>query len=162
MRIRTFALGGLVAAAAMLVALFASPAGAQDYPPTGPTVTLNATTVAQGGTLSGSLANFDPGEGTAEYNPTFAVTVAADGTGTFSHQIAADQAPGDYTLTVTSGTTTGTATFTVTAAGSGGGGDLPRTGTDGSLPMAQTAVAAIAAGGLMVLVANKRRQKANA
>jgi hexosaminidase len=39
----------------------------------------------------------------------------------------------------------------------GGAVDLPRTGADNSLPLSQLALTAIAGGGLLLLVANKRR-----
>ena len=42
-------------------------------------------------------------------------------------------------------------------AGGGGGETLPLTGSSGTVSMAQVAVAAIAVGGLLVLVADRRR-----
>ncbi len=57
-------------------------------------------------------------------------------------------------------------TITVTGAGAGGGsgtgaGTLPKTGSSNSVPMSQIALGAIAGGGLLVLVANKRRKTAD-
>ena len=42
-----------------------------------------------------------------------------------------------------------------------GGANLPKTGSDSSLPMAQIGAGAVAVGGLLVLVARKRRSSAS-
>lgn len=157
-------LSTLAGAVALLLALLASPAGAQDYPPAGgPSVTVEPSTVVAGGDVTVTISGFAPADVTIAFNPTLGtITADANGAGSGTFTIPADTAPGDYTLTATQGDLVASTGLTVVAAAADGvaaPGALPRTGSDSSLPLAQTAIAAVAVGGLMVIAGNRRRQK---
>lgn len=98
-------------------------------------------------------------------------TANASGVATLVTRIPAGTTPGTHTVEASGTGIDGQplvlrTTITVTGAGAGGGsgtgaGTLPKTGSSNSVPMSQIALGAIAGGGLLVLVANKRRKTAD-
>lgn len=87
---------------------------------------------------------------------TVAGSGVADDTGTAAIDIVITGDPGTYQIT----NDCNTAVLTVTiAAATAGPGNLPRTGTDSSLPLAKIAIVLIAAGGLLVVAARDRSKK---
>ena len=157
----------LLLLAAVLIVAMAGPAGAGDGYSDEDALVLSDSTVAPGGPLTltakvcepAATATFTLGGsqlGTAAANQageaTLSTTVPSNlAAGTYPVQSSC-LGPDGQTLVLNS-------TLTVTgAAGAGtGSGDLPTTGSSSTTPMTQIAVAALAAGGLLVLVANKRR-----
>ena len=150
-------------------------AHAQDaYPPDGgAAITVSDTTPAPGQTITIVARGFQPGTDvtfTLYSQPVNLGTATADAAGnaTLQATIPANIAPGTHTIEATGIGADGlprTVTLQITVVAPGGGagaGDLPRTGSDSAIPMSQIAVGAIALGGLMVLVAGKRRNRTDA
>jgi LPXTG-motif cell wall-anchored protein len=144
-------------------------ASAQDaYPPAGDTVAASDTTVEPGQPVTISARTFCAGCPVTFMlfsEPINLGTVDADANGvaTITFTVPEELSAGTHTVEA-SGTgadgqpLTVTTTITVTgAAGGAGGGNLPTTGNDSAISMSQVALAAIVGGGLLVLVANKRR-----
>jgi len=156
-------------AIAAMLALFAGSASAQ-YEPTGSQV-LSDTTVRPGDTITvsgtGCPAN-------ASVTTTFdrstvlgSTTAGSDGTFSLSVTIPSDAVPGRHTITSTCGDLVLSSTITVLGASTGtggstgtgtGGGALPRTGTNSTVPLTQIGVGLLAIGGVLMIVARKRRQ----
>lgn len=160
---------GLIAAGA--------PAEAQQYPPAVTGCTVTDTTVTPGqsititcsGYLGGVTVTFtffsqpvDLGSATAD----------ASGVESFSATIPSNAAVGAHTITATgasaSGTLTNSVAVTVVGAGAGaagagatGAGDLPRTGDDTSIPLARVAALLVAAGGIALFFARRRKSTAD-
>lgn len=162
----------LVLAVALLIAM-AGTAAAQTYPPAGGgPVTVSDTTPTPGQAVTIVASGFQPGTDVTFMlysQPVNLGTATADaaGTATLQATIPANIAPGTHTIEATGTGTDGlprtvTLQITVVAPGGAGVGDLPRTGSDSAIPMSQIAVGAIALGGLMVLVAGKRRNRTDA
>lgn len=126
----------------------------------GDSVTLNAFTYCSGCPVTFTLTSDPVVLGTANANGSGVATLIAT--------IPLNTTPGPHTITATGTGVDGqplTLRTAITVTGGTGGtggarGDLPTTGTSSSVPMTQIAIGAIAAGGLMVLVA-KRRANAN-
>lgn len=150
---------------AALLFVSAGTATAQDgeYPPAEDEIVADDTTVAPGETMvlgiqvcnPGSTASFTLDNSTALGSGTASSSGRAEATVT----IPSSTSPGTHTITGScadpeGGTLTQVLSFTVTAPGGGG---LPATGSGSTTPMTQIAIAAIAGGGLLVLLANKRR-----
>lgn len=130
---------------------------------------LSSSTVAAGGQLTLTAGRCEPmtdvtftlggvSLGSAE--------AGLDGQASLTTTVPSDLAPGGYLVQSTCTGVNGqalvlSATLTVDGAAGGGGGTsgdaLPRTGDNSTIPMTQVAVAALAAGGLLVLMGNKRR-----
>jgi len=149
---------------AALLFTTAGTAAAQDaYPPAGgDSITANDTTVAPGDAMV---------LGIQVCNPASTATFVLDGSSTLGTGTANSSGVAQATVTIPSSTSAGSHTitgscpdgagtltqvlsFTVTGAS---GGNLPTTGSGSTTPMTQVALAAIAGGGLLVLLANKRR-----
>jgi LPXTG-motif cell wall-anchored protein len=158
---------------AALLFVSAGTAAAQDaYPPPASqdSIEANDTTVAPGESMvlgiqvcaPGATASFVLDNSTALGSGTANSAGRAEATVT----IPSNTQPGTHTITGScpdpeGGTLTQVLSFTVTAPGQAGGA-LPTTGSDSTFPMTQVALAAIAGGGLLVLLANKRRQAGRA
>lgn len=148
------------------VALFATAgvARAQDpsYPTPGNSLTADDTTVAPGESMVLGVQICQPGS-SATFRLESAVlgtaTANSSGVATLTATIPSNTSPGSHTIEATCTGTNGqpltqVLSFTVTGGATGG---LPTTGSANTTPMTQVAIAAIAAGGLLVLLANKRR-----
>jgi LPXTG-motif cell wall-anchored protein len=153
----------LVALSAVLLLAMAGPAHAGDGYADEDTATVSDSTVTPGQSVTVTGEVFQPGS-----SVTFSLSGSVLGSATANQAGVASltfEVPGldagTYTVEV-SGTgadglpLTVSTTFEVLAAGSGAG-DLPTTGSSGTVSMTQIAVAALAGGGLLVLLANKRR-----
>lgn len=156
------------AVAFLATVVLSSTANAQQYPPSENTLVLSVNTVPQGGTLTltaqifpaGCVVTFtlDTGEvlGTA--------TADASGVATLTATIPASTSKGRHTVTATGCSLVLSASFTVIdehaiVRPTSAGGALARTGDDSSVPLTQIGLAGVAAGGLLVLVARKRRDR---
>lgn len=154
----------LLALAALLLVAMAGPAHAGDGYADEDTLVLSDSTVAPGGDLTLTASVCEPGS-------TATFTLAGDTLGTapandageamLTTTVPSDLAPGTYTVEASCAGADGQplvlqSTLTVTGAARAGR-DLPTTGSSNTVPMAQVAVAALAGGGLLVLMANKRR-----
>jgi LPXTG-motif cell wall-anchored protein len=146
----------------LTLVLVPSVAGAQEYPPSGGTLGVDASTVAAGGSLTIS------GDGCASSaTVTFAVAGAAagsttaDSAGAFSGSVAIpSSASGDVEVTASCAGPKGesvvlTATVAVTAAGSGS--TLPRTGSSSSFPTVAVALVLLCVGAAFVVATRRRR-----
>lgn len=158
---------------AALLFVTAGTATAQDAypPPEGEAITVSDATPAPGQQITIQACCFQPGSTvtfTLYSQPVTLGTATADANGvaTLVATIPSNIAPGPHTIEATGIGMDGqpltvTQQITVVAPGDGtgtGAGDLPRTGSDSTLPMTQIAIAAIAGGGLLVLLASKRRK----
>jgi LPXTG-motif cell wall-anchored protein len=157
---------------AALVFLSAGTAAAQDaYPPpdSEDEIVADDTTVAPGEAMvlgiqvcaPGATASFVLDGSTALGSGTASSAGRAEATVT----IPSSTSSGTHTITGScadpeGGTLTQVLSFTVTAPGAAQ--PLPTTGSGSTTPMTQIAIAAIAGGGLLVLLANKRRQAGRA
>lgn len=142
-------------------AALAAPAGAQEYggcnltasditPTAGQTVTVSGTGADAGAALTASIDGTAIGTGTA----------SATGDYSFSATIPAGAAPGAYTVTINCGAAdSGIAVLDITVVA--GSTTLPRTGTDGALPMTAVALASLALGGVALAAAKVRRSTAS-
>lgn len=174
------------ASIAVLALVAPGVASAQQYPVEGATLVLSSSTVAAGGSTvisgEGCLPSTDVSVGLGDDQ---LGTTTADGAGAFSATVTIpeDTAPGDYELvalcTSAAGDTTlrFAAAFTVLAEGAtapGGddptapgltpsapGAQLPRTGPESALPVAQVAVAMLAVGSVLTVLVWRRRQTAD-
>jgi len=153
----------VVLLAAALVLVTAGTAAAQDYPPAGDTVTVSDTTVEPGQSITLSARTFQAGS-TVTFTlfsaPVVLGTATANSSGvaTITATIPANTAPGTHTIEATGVDEAGnplTVTTTITVLG--GAADLPTTGSASTTPMTQVALAVLAGGGLLVLLANRRR-----
>ena len=114
----------------------------------GDTVTVTVTCNVPAGTdITVFLDGNDVGSGVADDTGTAAIDVVITGN------------PGAHQIT----NSCNSAVLSVTIASPGAtAGNLPRTGTDSSLPLAKIAIVLIAAGGLLVVAARNRSNKATA
>lgn len=153
----------ILALAAVLLSAMAGTAVAQTYPPGGNTATANDTTVAPGDAITLSAQIFQPGS-TVTFTlfsaPVVLGTATANSSGvaTLTTTIPAGTAAGTHTVEASGTGSTGAAltvvlSITVLAGGTG----LAVTGSPSTAPMTQIAIGAIAAGGLLLLLANRRR-----
>ncbi|MCX7620335.1 MAG: LPXTG cell wall anchor domain-containing protein [Acidimicrobiales bacterium] len=152
-----FAVALGVALLAVCVGLGA-PAGAQ-YPPGQPgfIITPSSTTAGSPVTIAGQ--GCPPGSTvvfTIDGNQIGSLPVSMDSDGTFSGTIVipANLAPGDYVVVGTCGNVVMSNTLTILST------ELPRTGSDRSLPLAKSGLVLIAIGGLLVLAVRGRRSRA--
>jgi len=175
----------IVALAVMSVALMAAatPAMAQQYPPTENLVTVSDTAPCPGDAVTVTAQTFAPGTTvTVKLGDTVVGTPAADASGKVSLQVTipAGQAQGAVQVSAT-GTGGDDASLTVNASvnvvacnetpptttpgggggGGGGNGGLPKTGSDSTMTLVRVGVALAAVGGLLLAVSTKRRRRAN-
>ncbi|CAN5603951.1 hypothetical protein BH20ACT2_BH20ACT2_25010 [soil metagenome] len=174
---RLLALGAALVLAAMGSAAMGT-AQAQTYPPADNSLTASDTTLAPGDPITLTASIFQAGSTvtfTLFSTPATLGTATADagGVATLNGTIPADTTPGGHriegtgtgadgqplklSLSVTITGAGGSGSGAGSGAGSGSGSGLPRTGSADTVPMTQMALSALAAGGLLVLLANKRR-----
>lgn len=153
----------LTLAAALAVA---APAGAQSYPPAGNTATASDTTVQPGQPVTFTAKTFQPGTEvtfTLFSAPVVLGTAIADSNGvaTLTTTIPESTSPGTHTVEASGVGANGqplTVSFTITVLGAAAdAATIPATGSSSTVPMTQLAVGILALGGLLVLLANRRR-----
>jgi len=86
----------------------------------------------------------------------FFTTVETDANGDFSATLPADLSDGTHEITASAFAGECVLGTTITK---GGGAPLPRTGSSDTMPLTRIGLAAVAAGGLLVLVSRKRSAK---
>jgi LPXTG-motif cell wall-anchored protein len=165
--------------AVAVVGLMATPAMAQQYPPGENLITVSDTAPCPGDAVSVSAKTFQAGAAvTVKLGDTVVGTPAAGANGVVELEITipAGQAQGAVAVTATGpgadGAVSLTASVDVTACnespattvpagggGGAGGGDLPRTGSDGTMTLVRVGVALAALGGVLLAVASKRRRR---
>src|SRR5262245_43530800 len=169
---------GLIAAVALAVVAMAAPAGAQQYPPAVNSLTISDTTPSPGQTITIEGRTFAQGSSvtlTLFSDPVVLGSAVADAAGVIALQatIPADLPLGAPPVTAPSPPPDGpplsrSVSLTVVpaqgaGAGAGAGsGNLPRTGSDSSIPLAKLGLGLAAAGGLITAIAAKRRKAAAA
>ncbi len=170
----------IAAATAAVLVVGAAPVGAQQYPPSNnsvtvddvtphpcQSVTITAGTYSAGSTVEFTLASTPTslGSATADANGVATLTAAIpDGTEPGDHTITAsgtsDAGPLSQTVTVdVSGNCAGEVT-TLTPAGASG--PLPKTGSNSTMPLARAAALLMAVGGVLLLATRRRRAEARA
>jgi LPXTG-motif cell wall-anchored protein len=155
----------VVALVAMVLLVGATAAGAQEYPPAGDTVTVSDTTVEPGEPITVNAQVYQPSSTvtfTFFSEPVMLGTDTANGSGVASltATIPANATPGTHRIDATGTGADGqplTVSVNVTVLGATAGSNLPTTGSGSTAPLTQMAVAALAGGGLLVLLANRRR-----
>ncbi|HKE76164.1 MAG TPA: LPXTG cell wall anchor domain-containing protein [Acidimicrobiales bacterium] len=169
---------GLIAAAALAIVAMAAPAGAQQYPPAVNSLTISDTTPTPGQTISIEGRTFATGSTatvTLFSDPVVLGSAIADAAGVFALQatIPADTPLGHHTITAEGTAPDGSplslsvSLTVVPAQGAGAGagngsGNLPRTGSDSSIPLAKLGLGMLAIGGIATAIAAKRRKAAAA
>jgi len=169
---------GLIAAAALAIVAMAAPAGAQQYPPAVNSLTISDTTPTPGQTISIEGRTFATGSTatvTLFSDPVVLGSAIADAAGVFALQatIPADTPLGAHTITAQGTAPDGSplslsvSLTVVPAQGAGAGagngsGNLPRTGSDSSIPLAKLGLGMLAIGGIATAIAAKRRKAAAA
>ena len=164
----------LIALGGMVVLAMAAPAAAQQYPPAVNSLTVSDTTPSPGQTITIEGRTFAPGStATVVLNsdPVTLGSATADALGVIALQatIPTDTPLGAHTLVATGPAPNGQmltlslAIQVVPAEGSGGGsggGNLPNTGSNSTLPLAQVGLGLLALGGVIYAIAAKRRRGA--
>lgn len=154
-----------LALAAVLLFATAGAAGAQTYPPAvTESVAVSDTTPALGQPLTITAEGFLPGS-TSTFTLFSApvvlgsATVNAQGVVSLTATIPSNTTPGAHRIEVTGTGADGqplTVVQSITVTGAAGA-SLPTTGSDSALPLTQIAIGVMAFGGMMVVMANKRR-----
>ena len=103
----------------------------------------------EGDTVDGDVV--DSGSGTSDADGNFEMTTAPVPNGTYTAEVTCGGDTFILGVTVTDSPVGVTSPTTAT--------DLPRTGSDSSIPLAQTGAGLIAIGGLIAYAAHKRRQR---
>jgi LPXTG-motif cell wall-anchored protein len=151
--------------------VIAAPAGAQQYPPAANFLAVSDTTVVPGQTitittgtyLSGSTVTF-----TFFSDPTTLGSAVANAVGVASAQatVPADAPLGTHTIQASGESADGplvqTVSVTVVPAAQAGAavtGALPRTGSNGTIPLTRVAAVLVAGGGALVFAARRRRHR---
>ena len=173
----------VAALAVASVVAIAAPAAAQQYPPADNSITVSDTTPTPGQTITITARTFSPSAPVTVTMAPEAVTLGetpagSDGVVRLDATIPDDTALGDHTITAAGESPDGllslSARITVVPAdgagdddaaggaggGGGAGGDLPRTGSDLTMPLLQIGLALAALGGL-ILALSKRRRRAS-
>lgn len=149
----------LAVGAALLIAT-AGAAQAQTYPPGGNTITANNTTVAPGGAIVLGIQICQPGA-TASFDlesvALGTATANSSGVASLSTTIPSSTSVGTHSITGSCTGANGQPLTLVLSVTIGTGSGIPVTGSSNTLPMTQLAIGAIAAGGLVLLLGNKRR-----
>lgn len=177
----------ILVAAAMVAALVvgAAPAGAQQYPPAddfltvddvtptpGQAVTLTSGTYVEGAPVTLSIASVPSRLGTATADAAGAVSLSGVvpaeielGAHTITATGTAPGGPLTQSITITvvapGGTAGGTAGGTIEEGGTAGG-NLPKTGSDSTMPLVRVAALLLAVGGVLLLATRRRRAVARA
>jgi len=159
----------LVLAAGLVVAM-AGPALAGDGYADEDSATVSDTTVEPGQPVTVSAGTFCAGcpvTFTLFSAPVALGTVDANANGvaTLTFTVPENTTPGTHTIEASGTGADGqplTVTTTITVLGAAGAGNLPTTGNDGTAPMTKVALAAIAGGGLLVILANRRHSAKHA
>lgn len=150
----------ILAVGALLLIVSAGAAHAQTYPPGGNTITADDTTVAPGGAIVLGIQICRP-SATASFDLESVAlgTATADGSGvaSLSTTIPSSTSVGAHTITGRCTGADGQPLALVLSITVGAGSGIPVTGSSNSMPMAQIAIGAIAAGGLLLLLGNRRR-----
>lgn len=180
MRSRQTLRGVLVGLVALLTMVgMAASAGAQVYPPGTVTLTASRTAVGPGDPITFEAKGF---KGVVDFTlfsdpvDLGSATANADGVAVLNTTIPVDTAPGQHTVVAsgldlngnpTSVSIALTVSGEVQSAGdeAAGGDDaasggLPRTGSDKSFPLARAGAVLVVAGGVLVLIARRRRSRA--
>lgn len=151
----------VLALAAVLLVAMVGTAQAQAYPPEGNTITSSDTSVAPGGTMVLGIQICRPSStATFQLDSAALATATANSSGVASTSVTipSSTSVGSHTI---QGACTGangqplTLVLGITITGAGAA-TTPVTGASNTVPMTQIALGAIAAGGLLVLVAKKR------
>jgi LPXTG-motif cell wall-anchored protein len=156
----------LTAIALMALGFTASVAGAQPYPPAANSITIDDSSTAPGQKVTLVAKTFAPGA-TVTFTlfsaPVVLGTATADASGvaTLVATIPAGAAVGTHTVEASGNNAAGaplvvSLTLTVAAAAAA---PLPTTGSNSTLPLAQLGLGVLAVGGLLVLVAKRRRNE---
>lgn len=157
----------------MLICAFlgfgAAAASAQVYPPQQASVTASAHTVGPGATVTFVATGFRVGSTvtfTIFSTPRVLGTAVADanGTATLTVQLPSDLPPGDHVVKASGIDPQGnplTVSTPITIVGNGAT-TTPRTGSRFTVPLTRIGVSAVALGGLLVLVARRRRENSAA
>jgi hypothetical protein len=176
-------LGVLVVAMIGLAGYAAAPAAAGGYPPQNNILTVSDTTPCPGQSFTVTAQKFQPGTPvTVTLLPNAVLgtpTAGDDGTVSLNVTLSATQAQGAQTIQAQGAgvdevgqvlTLTGTIKVescnatpptTSPAAAGGGGGNLPRTGSDSTLPLLKIGGALAAIGGVLVALAATRKRRAH-
>jgi LPXTG-motif cell wall-anchored protein len=153
--------GAIVAVIGVFLAtlgLLVAPAGAQ-YPPGQPGFIITPSSTTAGSTVSIAGQGCPPGSTvvfTIDGTQIGAIPVSMDPDGTFSGTVVipSNLAPGNYVVVGTCGNVVMSNSLTILSS------ELPRTGSDRSLPLAKSGLVLIAVGGLFVLAVRNRRGRA--
>ncbi|CAN5528248.1 hypothetical protein BH20ACT2_BH20ACT2_15350 [soil metagenome] len=159
--------------AALVVALMVAPAVAQTYPPPAEGITISNTTVVPGQSVTVTATGYAPGTAVgfvflSDPVDLGSVTADANGVARLTFNVPADADPGEHTVTASGLGADGSplvqsVNLTVVGPDGAAGGQgtgrrpLPRTGTDASIGLGQLGAGLLAAGGIAVLAARKRR-----
>ncbi|MCB1007134.1 MAG: hypothetical protein KDB35_23325 [Acidimicrobiales bacterium] len=147
----------LVLGAVALAMLVFAPAAHAQYPPGTPGASVSDSTVSSGDTVTVTATGCDVGSTVTFYlNGATLGSAVADADGAASADVVITGSPGTYQIS----NSCNSAVIDITITGAGvTPGNLARTGTDSSLPLAKIAIVLIAAGGLLVVAARDRSKK---
>ncbi len=157
----------LVALAALLLVSMAGPAHAGDGYADEDTIVVSDASVTAGQTVTATAEVFEPGS-TVTFTFTLSSgavvlgTAVADASGvaTLTFVVPSTATAGTHTVEASGTGADGlplTVLTTVEVAGAAAAGGLPTTGSSNTMSLTQAALAALVGGGLLVLIANKRR-----
>lgn len=166
-----------LAVAAMLAFLVPS-ASAQQYQPTA-TLVLSSSTARPGDTITASGTGCTPNATVSLFfGGVDLTTTTADSTGAFSTQITipSNATPGVHEISDSCGASSNITILSASGTGGGGtggggsqeggvtntGAPLARTGTNSTIPMTQIGFGLLAAGGVMLVLARKKRSTVSA
>jgi LPXTG-motif cell wall-anchored protein len=148
--------------AALLVVVTTGAAQAQDYPPATNSISCNKSSAAPGEDITCTAQSYT---GATSFDILSTpvrlgtVTANANGVAVINTKIPANTTPGQHSIQSTGTGRNGQQTLTLSTniTITGTGTAIPRTGSSDSLPMATIGVSAVAVGGLLLLLANRRR-----
>lgn len=153
----------LLALSAVLLVAVAGPAYAGEGYADEDAIVVDDATATPGQPVTVSAKTFEPGSTvTFTFSGTGVGTAVADSAGVASltFDVPAGATVGAHTVEASGTGADGfplTVSTTIEVLGATAAGDLPTTGSANTLSMTQLAVAAMVGGGLLVLLANKRR-----
>lgn len=154
----------------VLLVAGATPAFAQQYPPGEDAVFVSDTTVVPGEPITISAQVFQPGSTVTFVFESAPVTLGtatanANGVATLTVEIPSTATPGPHTITASGTGADGnplSVVINITVVGARAGAALPVTGSQGSVPLVRIGAGLLAAGGIAVLMARKRRARSTA
>jgi LPXTG-motif cell wall-anchored protein len=170
----------IAAATAAALVVGAAPVGAQQYPPSNNFLTIDDSTPTPGQGVTIGSGTYVPGSTVVISLATVPVTLgsptAADnGEVSLQTTIPADTELGTHTITASGTTEDGpiTQSITITVVGAEGtvapvagvtedGGNLPKTGSNSTMPLVRAAALLLAVGGMLLLATRRRRAVAAA